>query len=189
VRLPLSVLLLYVCSPLVLSDNFSMNHDPRSQPFCNPLILYATETGTAQDVGDRIARHCRRIHAQSRVVNMANYPPVTVPFGFRCVVVHVSFFMQEELISEQLVIFVVSTTATGLEPRSMTPLWTLLLRSSLPSDLFEDLEFAVFGLGDTAYEKFCWPAKKLCRRIEGLGATEICARGEGDEQHQLGSAS
>ena len=68
----------------------------------------------------------------------------------------------------------------------MTLLWKRLLRSDLPNDLFDDLSFAVFGLGDTAYEKFCWPAKKLCRRMQGLGATEFCAIGEGDEQHPLG---
>lgn len=68
----------------------------------------------------------------------------------------------------------------------MTPLWNMLLRSDLPEDLFEDLSFAVFGLGDTAYEKFCWPAKLLTRRLSALGATEVCNRGEGDEQHHLG---
>lgn len=70
----------------------------------------------------------------------------------------------------------------------MTPLWNMLLRSDLPTDLFEDIHFAVFGLGDTSYDRFCWPAKKLCRRMESLGALEICTRGEGDEQHNLGFA-
>lgn len=68
----------------------------------------------------------------------------------------------------------------------MTPLWKLLLRSDLPKDLFEDMLFTVFGLGDTSYEKFCWPAKKLCRRMQSLGATEILPRGEGDEQQPHG---
>ena len=83
----------------------------------------------------------------------------------------------------------VSTTGSGAEPRSMTFLWNMLLRSDLPADLFEDLPFAVFGLGDTSYEKFCWAAKKMARRMESLGATEICSRGEGDEQHPLGYES
>ncbi|KAI0363943.1 riboflavin synthase domain-like protein [Pilatotrama ljubarskyi] len=91
-----------------------------------------------------------------------------------------------ELINEHLVIFVVSTTGSGHEPRAMTPLWNMLLRADLPEDLFEDLAFAVFGLGDSAYEKFCWPAKLLSRRLVKLGATELCPRGEGDEQHHLG---
>ena len=68
----------------------------------------------------------------------------------------------------------------------MTPMWNMLLRADLPSDIFKDLHFAVFGLGDSAYEKFCWAAKKLSRRLLSLGAKEICIRGEGDEQHPLG---
>jgi sulfite reductase alpha subunit-like flavoprotein len=68
----------------------------------------------------------------------------------------------------------------------MTPLWNALLRADLPSDLLDEVHYAVFGLGDSAYEKFCWPAKKLSRRLDSLGATAICARGEGDTQHALG---
>lgn len=83
-------------------------------------------------------------------------------------------------------IFVVSTTGSGAEPRAMSDLWNKLLRADLPSDLFEDVHFTVFGLGDTAYEKFCWPAKRLTRRLEGLGAHKICECAEGDEQHILG---
>ncbi|KAJ7510327.1 hypothetical protein B0H11DRAFT_2152489 [Mycena galericulata] len=131
------------------------------------LILYATETGTAQDVAERLARQCRRIHFTCRVLGTDKYS-------------------LSDLISEPLVLFVVSTTGSGSEPRSMTSTWKTLLRSDLPLDLFEDLSFAVFGLGDTAYEKFCWPAKKLSRRLVSLGATEICDRGEGDDQDPLG---
>nr|VWO96020.1 Beta-lactamase (EC [Ganoderma boninense] len=137
-------------------------HDERTL-----TILYATETGTAQDVADRLARVCRCLHIHARVHSMDVYSPA-------------------ELINEHLVVFVVSTTGSGREPRAMTPLWQMLLRADLPEDLFEDLHFAVFGLGDTAYEKFCWPAKLLSRRLEALGALELCARGEGDEQHHLG---
>lgn len=68
----------------------------------------------------------------------------------------------------------------------MTPFWNSLLRSDLPHDLFDHLEFAVFGLGDSAYEKFCWPAKILERRLHTLGATSIVDRGEADDQHHLG---
>ena len=94
--------------------------------------------------------------------------------------------IQAHLINEHLVLFAVSTTGTGREPRAMTMLWQMLLRADLPEDLFEDLMFAVFALGDSYYEKFCWPGKLLSRRLMQLGAEEICSRGEGDEQHHLG---
>ncbi|KAF5381915.1 hypothetical protein D9757_007539 [Collybiopsis confluens] len=132
------------------------------------LVLYATETGNAQETGDRVARECRRIHLQCQALSTDAYS-------------------LKDLVSETLVVFVVATTGSGIEPRSMTVLWNMLLRSDLPEDLFEDLHFAVFGLGDTTYEKFCWPAKRLARRLESLGATKICPIGEGDEQHLLGS--
>ncbi|KAH8093162.1 riboflavin synthase domain-like protein [Cristinia sonorae] len=144
-------------SPDVLDDEH-----PR-----NLTILYATETGNAQDVAERLARQCRQLHLIPKVFSVDAYSP-------------------EDIISETLIIFIIATAGSGKEPRSMTSLWTMLLRSDLPDDLFEDLDFAVFGLGDSAYEKFCWPAKLLARRLVSLGATEICERGEGDEQHHLG---
>ncbi|KAH7888220.1 hypothetical protein F5I97DRAFT_1806465 [Phlebopus sp. FC_14] len=151
-------------------DGAHLDGDRDATSLRDILILYATETGTAQEAADRIARECRRGHYQCRVRNMGKYSP-------------------DQLISEHLVVFVIATTGSGMEPRAMTPLWTMLLRSNLPDDLLEDLDFCVFGLGDTSYEKFCWPAKKLSRRLASLGGREICARGEGDDQHQLGHVS
>ncbi|CAL1697805.1 unnamed protein product [Somion occarium] len=131
-------------------------------------ILYATETGNAQDLAERLAHHCRRLQFTPTVFSIDAYSP-------------------EELISETLMVFIISTAGSGKEPRTMSTFWNMLLRSDLPSDLFEDLDYAVFGLGDSTYEKFCWPAKLLSRRLASLGAREILPRGEGDEQHHLGS--
>ncbi|KAH9999199.1 riboflavin synthase domain-like protein [Russula compacta] len=131
-------------------------------------IIYATETGNAQDYAGRVAHHCRMAHFKCRVFDVDKYP-------------------LSEIVTESVVVFIVSTSGTGKEPRTMTPLWRSLLRSDLPHDLFEGLHYAVFGLGDSSYEKFCWPAKKLSRRLEYLGATAACPRAEGDTQHTLGT--
>ena len=90
--------------------------------------------------------------------------------------------------NESLVVFVVSTTGNGIEPRSMSGMWNMLLRLDLPTDLFDTLEYAVFGLGDSSYDTFCWAAKKLSRRLNALGAAEIVARGEADEKDSRGCA-
>ncbi|GJE93014.1 sulfite reductase flavoprotein subunit alpha [Phanerochaete sordida] len=130
-------------------------------------ILYATETGNAQDVAERLARLCRRLHFRVRLCSIDEY-------------------QVDDIFSTHLIIFVISTTGSGREPRSMTRFWTSLLRGDLPSDLFDHLDFTIFGLGDTAYEKFCWPAKMLERRLLQLGATKIVDRGDADDQHPLG---
>jgi sulfite reductase alpha subunit-like flavoprotein len=65
--------------------NSSLNHDEQSARDRTPddrslLILYATETGTAQDAADRIARECRRIYFKCRLSSMNAYPLASGPF-------------------------------------------------------------------------------------------------------------
>lgn len=48
------------------------------------------------------------------------------------------------------------------------------------------MQYAVFGLGDTSYAKYNFPAKKLFKRLQNLGAKPILPRGDGDDQHYLG---
>ena len=55
------------------------NHNDGASEDRTLLILFATETGTAQDVADRIARECRRIHFKCRVSSMDVYPLVNLP--------------------------------------------------------------------------------------------------------------
>ena len=55
----------------------------------------------------------------------------------------------------------------------MIKLWQLLLRADLPSDLFDETRFTVFGLGDSAYERFCWASKKVIWGMASLGASEF----------------
>ncbi|KAN0076918.1 hypothetical protein V8E55_010773 [Tylopilus felleus] len=82
-------------------------------------ILYATETGTAQEVADRIARECPRGYFEYRVCDIGLSPPVRrVDLGTSC---HIRG---------------AATTGSGVEPRAMMPLWNSLLRSDLPDDLF-----------------------------------------------------
>ncbi|KAJ9113897.1 hypothetical protein QFC19_000091 [Naganishia cerealis] len=58
----------------------------------------------------------------------------------------------------------------------MVALWAALLRSGLPPDILEDVNFAIYGLGDSSYEKFCYAGKILARRMISLGANLLRAR-------------
>lgn len=51
-----------------------------------------------------------------------------------------------------------------------TGVLSLFLLSILqPKDLFQDVKFAVLGLGDTNYDKFCHMGKSIDKRLEELG--------------------
>jgi sulfite reductase alpha subunit-like flavoprotein len=47
----------------------------------------------------------------------------------------------------------------------MTRFWRFLLRKALPADSLTGLSYAVFGLGDSSYQRFNFPAKKLHKRL------------------------
>jgi sulfite reductase alpha subunit-like flavoprotein len=61
------------------------------------------------------------------------------------------------------------------------------MKAKLPSDLLSSMEYAVFGLGDSSYEKYNHVGKKLYKRLLQLGGMPILPRGDGDDQHYLGS--
>ncbi|XP_047113285.1 NADPH-dependent diflavin oxidoreductase 1 isoform X1 [Schistocerca piceifrons] len=130
-------------------------------------ILYGSQTGSAQDVAERIWREARRYHFMGPVRAMDDYPV-------------------SQLIYERLVVFVCSTTGQGEEPDNMKQFWKFLLRKNLPKNSLQAVRFAVLGLGDSSYAKFNFAAKKLYRRLLQLGGKNIVNLGLADDQHDLG---
>ena len=131
------------------------------------LVLYGTQTGNSQDVAKRIGREARRYGLHSTVQSLHSYDVLNLP-------------------TESIVVFVVATTGQGDVPDRMKAFWKFLFRKSLQSGSLKDVQFSVFGLGDSAYVKFNVVAKKLHNRLCSLGAQKIVDRGLGDEQHDEG---
>lgn len=131
------------------------------------LILYASQTGNAEDAAERIGREAERRHCSSLVLSVEEFDVHHLPF-------------------EEVVVFVVSTTGQGDSPDSMKAFWKFLLMRSLGHLWLEGLHYAVFGLGDSGYQKFNLVAKKLDKRLSDLGAHPITERGLGDDQHRSG---
>lgn len=76
----------YIMTPSTDHDDQNLGNNDQNSEGRNLLILYATETGTAQDAADRIARECRRIHFNCRVLSMHAYPLVSLtlsPYSYR----------------------------------------------------------------------------------------------------------
>lgn len=132
------------------------------------LILFGSQTGTAQDVAERVGRYARRYKFRVSVLAMDDYP-------------------KADLIKEQLVLFVCATTGQGEEPDNMKTFWAFLLRKSLPADSLKAMKYAVVGLGDSSYLKFNFTAKRLNKRLNQLGARCLLEPCYADEQHEFGS--
>ena len=119
------------------------------------LILYGSQTGTAQEVAERVFREALRLHFKVRISSMDDYSI-------------------RDLIHEQLTVMVTSTTGQGDEPDNMKKFWKFLLRKNLPRDSLTKMRFGVLGLGDSSYPKFNFVAKKLHKRLLQLGQFSIC---------------
>ena len=131
------------------------------------LVLFGSQTGTAQEVAERIGREGDRLHFTTRVTSMDT-------------------FSLAELPASPLTVYVASTTGQGEEPDNMKKTWRFLLRKNLPADSLSSQQFGVLGLGDSSYPKFNHVAKKLSRRLVQLGGVQLLQPGLGDDQHDLG---
>ncbi len=130
-------------------------------------MLYGSQTGCAEEVAERVAREAAARHLTPVLLSMDEYDVRMLP-------------------SENLAVFVCSTTGQGDAPDSMRSFWSFLLRKSLPADSLSGCKFATFGLGDSGYVKFNATAKRLDRRIEMLGGQRIVPIGLGDDQDKNG---
>lgn len=136
-------------------------------PESKMLVLYGSETGTAQDVAERINREAKCHHFTSRVMALNDYPMAS-------------------LISESIVVFVVSTTGQGDPPENMKVFWRFIMRRNLHTSSLVNMKFAVLALGDSSYQKYNFIGKKLHKRLLQLSGTQLQPVGLADDQHDLG---
>ena len=76
----------------------------------------------------------------------------------------------------RVVLFCVSTVGDGEMPSAAA-----LMVESLPTDL-ANLQYSIFGLGDSSYRSFCGAAKFLDAQLQERGARRFCEVGFGDDQ-------
>eukprot|EP00644_Phytophthora_capsici_P008045 jgi/Phyca11/125389/e_gw1.58.7.1 len=133
------------------------------------LVLYGSETGTAQDVAEFIQQRAFNRHLlDTQVAAMDDFP------------------VAQLLPQCSTVVFVVSTTGDGEAPENMRNSWRSLLRKTLGAQWLAGVRVAVFGLGDSSYAKYNAVARRLQARLLQLGASELIDRGLGDDQHGYG---
>ncbi|KAJ1726659.1 hypothetical protein LPJ61_005038, partial [Coemansia biformis] len=155
----------------------------------NVVILYGSQTGTAEDFATRLAKDI-----QSPAVRPLTLDPEL--YDWQCL---------SSLASDELVIFVLATAGEG-EPTDNMETWFKALASDVEAPdesevpefrqpeekplLDEDaplggVSYAMFGLGNNTYEQFNHHARVIDRRMLALGAARIGERGEGDDDADI----
>mmetsp|Transcript_126524 Transcript_126524/g.366271 ORF Transcript_126524/g.366271 Transcript_126524/m.366271 type:complete len:659 (+) Transcript_126524:94-2070(+) len=131
-------------------------------------VVYASQTGTAEEVAWDLTREGRRK-------------------GFLCSdPCTLDDLDLQSWPALRFAVFVLSTTGQGDPPVNMRRAWQDLLSASLPETFLADLRFSVFGLGDSRYREFNYAARKLFARLKRLGAEPFFRIGLGDDQHDFG---
>lgn len=131
-------------------------------------VIYATQTGNSFLAAELVEEEL-------------------VSFKFKVNLLSISEFNFIDTIRESSInIFIVSTTGYGEIPTSMRPFWKFILNKSFEEDFLENMNYTIFGLGDSSYEKFNLTSKMLDKRLEQLGAMKFFPIGLGDDQHDFG---
>ncbi|MGL5800314.1 MAG: NADPH-dependent assimilatory sulfite reductase flavoprotein subunit [Plesiomonas sp.] len=88
----------------------------------------------------------------------------------------------KSLAQVQILIVIAATYGEGEPPEEAVELHKFLYGKKAPD--LSAAQFAVFGLGDSSYEKFCQTGKDFDSRLAELGARRLLARVDADVDYQ-----
>ncbi|KUI42991.1 molybdopterin oxidoreductase [Mycobacterium sp. GA-1199] len=134
-------------------------HRPSEEPVARtqlddgPLVLWASQTGNAEDFASRLAERL----GNAQLVNMDDVAPA-------------------DLAAARDVLVVTSTFGDGGPPDNGAGFWQRL--ASDEATRLTGVRYAVLGIGDRSYDDFCGYAKAVDTRLADLGAVRLLERAD-----------
>ncbi|HKY10143.1 MAG TPA: PepSY domain-containing protein, partial [Candidatus Binatia bacterium] len=128
------------------------------------LVLYATVTGTAETVANKLAAELRRDGVITRVRDMAHCQPSV-------------------LTQASYVLLVVSTHGDGEPPEDAVDFWDAVVRGN-GLDL-RGVRYSVLALGNTTFDQFCKCGRDFDAALERHGAIRIYPRVDCDVDYDV----
>ena len=133
--------------------------EPSSAPADRLTIVYGSQTGNSRRLAERFAASAETAGLPARLLRAGAYP-------------------LRELAQERHLLVVISSQGDGDPPDDAIAFCEFIAGRRAPK--LPHLKFAVLGLGDSSYPKYCAVSRALDARFAELGGSRLVELGEAD---------